>query len=151
MPTFVKGNIWDQLYKTDLICITTNSTIKNNGSLVMGRGIALEAKNRFKDIDIYAGRIINHLEIYGLKVFIYNQQLVGLFQTKDNWKNNSSLKIIEYSCKKLCDFINNPLYYRANFRVDLPYPGINNGRLTKDKVYPIISKLPDNVYIWERY
>ena len=37
----------------------------------------------------------------------------------------------------------------TNTRFDLNFPGIGNGHLSKDEILPIISKLPDNVHIWE--
>jgi len=41
----VIGNIWNYYNKGNWIVITTNGTIKKNGEAVMGRGVALEAKN----------------------------------------------------------------------------------------------------------
>ena len=39
------SNIWDST--SQFKCITTNSVIKANGHLVMGRGIALEASIKY--------------------------------------------------------------------------------------------------------
>jgi hypothetical protein len=41
------GNMWSAYPQADLFLITTNSTLKNDGCLVMGKGIALEAAQRF--------------------------------------------------------------------------------------------------------
>ena len=41
----VTGNIWD--YPADIVCITTNGSTTRNGSAVMGKGIALQAKERY--------------------------------------------------------------------------------------------------------
>ena len=46
MPNFKTGNMWDSWDDADLFLITTNAVIKVNGELVMGRGIALEARQR---------------------------------------------------------------------------------------------------------
>lgn len=33
-------------------------------------------------------------------------------------------------------------------RVDMPFPGIGNGGLDREQVYPLIKDLPDTVYVW---
>jgi len=47
----IKGNIWDYYYSklnpNNWLVITTNTQIKNGGNAVLGRGIALEANDRF--------------------------------------------------------------------------------------------------------
>lgn len=58
MPTFVTGNMWDSYEVADLFLITTNSTLTRPNKLVMGRGIALQAKERFPGLDTALGRQI---------------------------------------------------------------------------------------------
>ena len=43
----IKGNIFDYIGKVDAICITTNGTIKSNGELVMGAGVAKEFYDKY--------------------------------------------------------------------------------------------------------
>ena len=50
MATFRKGNMLAHWKEADLLLITTNSTLKKNGALVMGAGIALTIRDRFKDV-----------------------------------------------------------------------------------------------------
>ncbi|MCZ7671791.1 MAG: hypothetical protein M5U34_34010 [Chloroflexi bacterium] len=57
MPTFVTGNMWIPIV-ADLFLITTNSTLTRPNKLVMGRGIALQAKERFPGLDTALGRQI---------------------------------------------------------------------------------------------
>lgn len=45
-----KGNMWDCFGKVDLFLVTTNPIVNAKGELVMGRGIALEAKKRFPEL-----------------------------------------------------------------------------------------------------
>ena len=40
MPHFQRGDLWTAFAPTNLFLITTNSTIRKDGALVMGRGIA---------------------------------------------------------------------------------------------------------------
>jgi len=49
------GNIWDHIDEYDAIVITTNGFVKNNGEAVMGRGIALEAKERYPELPRWLG------------------------------------------------------------------------------------------------
>lgn len=53
----VKGNVFEQL-DLDYVCITTNSILNKNGELVMGAGVALEAKQRFPELPkVYGSKI----------------------------------------------------------------------------------------------
>lgn len=54
----LRGNIWDLAGPNDIICITTNGFVKRDGSSVMGKGIALEAKRKFPGIDRLLGALI---------------------------------------------------------------------------------------------
>ena len=60
MPTFKHGDMWDSYDDVNMFCITTNNAIKKNGALVMGRGIAKEAKDRFPGLDLRLGSLITH-------------------------------------------------------------------------------------------
>ena len=52
----VKGNLWDS--KDSLILVTGNSYIRKDGTLVMGRGAALELKTMIPGIDKRLGQKI---------------------------------------------------------------------------------------------
>lgn len=143
------GNMWDVYDEADLFLITTNSFIKRNGALVMGAGIAREARDRFPGLDLALGRKIKHLGKYGLIVSEkWPDKKLGAFQVKYHFKDSASLELIEYSCNDLITFITqNTLRFGT---VHLNYPGIGNGKLTEDDVYPIVRKLPDCVTLWEQ-
>ncbi len=51
MPQFCRGDMWTAYDDADLFLITTNSTLKKNGVLVMGRGIARQACDRCPGLD----------------------------------------------------------------------------------------------------
>jgi hypothetical protein len=46
----IVGNIWDYYDKGHWIVITTNGIVNKNGEAIMGRGVALEAAKKFKDL-----------------------------------------------------------------------------------------------------
>ncbi len=145
-----RGDIWSIKKDTDLILVTTNGTVKKNGELVMGRGFAQEVKNQIPWVPKEAGRIIKFSPLeYGCVVL--NQfpgfPRIGLFQVKYNWWEKADLTLIDYSCKSLIAFLDSHPRFE---RVDLIYPGIGNGKLSKDQVAPIIDQLPDSVFVWEK-
>lgn len=145
-----KGNIWDVWDDANLVCITTNSVIKSNGELVMGKGIALEAKNKMPGLPIIAGDLVHYFgNRYGF-IYVPLHPPIGLFQTKYHYSGKSDIELIRFSVSKLIDFITDDLYCNAFESINLNFPGINNGMLARDVVLPIISKLPDIVHVWEK-
>jgi hypothetical protein len=145
MAVFKKGDMWQRLGQVDLFCITTNSTIKQNGSLVMGRGIASQAKKRLPQLPGLAAKLIRVSESdYGFVVVGGLHPVIGLFQVKRHFSNKADLGLIKLATIRLFQYI--VLY---NLTVCLNFPGIGNGRLSRDEVLPIVGLLPDNVEIWE--
>jgi hypothetical protein len=139
------GNMWTAWNEADLFLITTNSTIKKNGALVMGAGIAKQARDRFSGLDLALGRKIPHMQKYGLLVSEdYPRKKLGAFQVKYFYGDSARLDLIMYSAVKLEQWIkNNP-----NARVHLNFPGIGNGKLYWEEVWDHISFLQDNVTLW---
>lgn len=138
-----RGDQWQIFNQTDLFCITTNSTIRNDGCLVMGRGIALQAKNKLPGIDRYLGQLINGL--YGLiTIDHFKPQKIGAFQVKFHYRDKAQIELIRYSTSRLQRYIDT--YNLA--RVDLNYPGMGYGHLSESEVMPVIAILPDCVHIW---
>jgi hypothetical protein len=152
----IKGNLWDS--KDDLILVTCNSYIRKDGALVMGRGAALEMKNKFNQIDYRFGKMVKyyykHLGRYGLLWVDPNsncaeyypaEQLMGIFQVKYHFKDNADLDLIKYSVTCLRDILSSRYW-----KVSMNFPGIGYGGLSREIVLPIISLLPDSVTIYEK-
>lgn len=144
MPVFKQGNMWDIYIEVDNFVITTNSFLKNNGAVVMGRGIAQQARDSFEGIDFYFGERIKescgHLGTYG---FIFTTP-IALFQVKKHFKDQASLELISLSTEMLASAAKK--HPKETFALN--YPGVGNGKLDKKDVQPIIETLPDNVQIW---
>lgn len=144
-----KGNMWSVFDETDIFMITTNPIKRKDGAVVMGRGIALEAKTRFPQLPYDFGNELNklHPEVDQQNVgYIgtYNKTPIYFFMVKDHWNNPASIGIISMSC----------FYLKHGFdwgskRIDLNFPGIGNGKLSRDSVLPFLNELPDNVHVWE--
>ena len=146
-PVYEKGDMWSVLDHSDLFLITTNSFVKRNGELVMGRGIALEAKTRFPGLAQSFGETISntcgHLGEYNI-ILPKPGSKIGAFQVKYFWGDQADLKLIERSVNALIKIA--PNYTR----IDINFPGIGNGRLKYDDVKAIVDRLPENVHVWTR-
>lgn len=145
-----KGNMWDVYEDTDLFCITTNSFVKGNGELVMGRGIALEALKRFPELPRKLGyEILKLPHKVPTKVkyhFIWYPPLhIAAFQVKYHYRDKAKIELIKKSCEKLKIFARQ----RPTWRIDLNFPGIGYGGLDKADVLPTLRNLPDNIHVWE--
>lgn len=140
----VFGNIWDFHDRGYQIVITTNGFVKKNGECVMGRGIALQAKERFPDIARTLGQIISEA---GSQVWLLPHRLIS-FPVKHNWWEKAELKLVETSCKQLLKavdrgVISSPVY--------LVRPGCKNGRLDWKDVKPILEKHLDDRFTVVEY
>jgi hypothetical protein len=154
--------------RAELVLVTTNAMVRSNGSLVMGRGAAKELVDRFPRIDRDFGSILRMSSLvgktYGVMILGKNFSLrvlddpghpgsifhckFGVFQVKYHWKDKASLNLIHNSVERLCELIDGNSAH--NYRISLNFPGIENGKLTREQVMPYIEKLPDNVTVWEK-
>lgn len=92
------GDIWHYLGRVSAICVTTNGVIKRDGRLVMGAGIAKQARDRFPDIDLTAGQKV---KTFGNVPAILHQEgatsIVSL-PTKNHFQHKSDMSLIVRSC-----------------------------------------------------
>ena len=139
---FEFGNMWDVYEEADVFVITTNSYITQKNKLVMGRGIAREARDRFPGIDKRLAKSIPHMETYGLCADP-ETGIVG-FQVKHHYRNKAKLKLVRYSSALLSGIASE----YSSLSIHLNYPGIGNGGLKTKQVLPYIKDLDDNVHIW---
>jgi hypothetical protein len=159
MPIFKTGNMWTAYENADLYLITTNSTLKKGThALIMGRGITRQARDRFPGLDVALGKQILNVcgnpstllrtgqGHYSLLVSPrWPQARLGAFQVKRHYAQPASLELVRHSTAVLCAWCTE----HPNALVHLNFPGIGNGRLSREDVLPIIMPLPDQVAIWE--
>lgn len=140
------GDAWSAFGVSDLFIITTNATVRTDGALVMGRGIARQARDRFPGLDRVLGAAVRVAgPRYGLLVSPrWPLARLGLFQVKHHWSDPADLELIRFSTTKLARWCEE----HPGARVDLNFPGIGNGRLSVDVVEPIIEVLPSSVHVW---
>ena len=141
--------MWRSFTHTDGFCITTNSYIRKDGELVMGAGIALQAKKIFDDLPLALGRKIEnkcgHLGIYG--TLPSNRKEIDkmvAFQVKTHFKNRADFDLIQKSASQLSTIATK----YPNKRLDLNFPGIGRGGRSVKEVKPLLKPLPDNVHVW---
>jgi len=130
------GNIWDQ--KCDWLCITTNCVINKAGRCVMGKGTALQAKQRCPDIDLILAQKIKEKGNIVHCLLKYEDKWIISFPTKNDWRNPSDLDLIKSSAKQLKQ------HYNVQTKkpiVMLPRPGCSNGQLEWEEVKEVIAPI----------
>lgn len=135
----VNGDLWDS--NADIIVITTNGATRKDGAAIMGRGVALQAKNRYTGIEHVLGRLIrengNHVNI-----ITGNIPKIVSFPVKHHWRERADLKLINQSVLELILLVNR--LYPNYTAVALPRPGCGNGRLRWEDVKSIIRPVLDD-------
>lgn len=141
----VRGNVFEYP-NLDYICITTNSILNTKGELIMGAGVALEAKKRFPELPRIYGDKIDKLGLFGKDYYLLQHNNLIAFQTKRHYKDKSPIELVKRSTQRL-KFLAT-LFDDSIF--GLPFPAVQNGGLSKDMVLPIIECLPNNVLVFEK-
>jgi len=142
MITEIDKNLWDFDCKEYYRVITTNGCIKKDGTAVMGKGIALQANQKYP---LLSTKLANHIETYGNVVGIFPNYKIITFPTKNNWRNESNYKIIQKSCDELV--LNWLADYKNIGKVVMPKVGCSNGGLDWFKVRNILYKNFENLLL----
>lgn len=153
MPLYKTQDMWLDYSAVDLFLITTNAYVKANGALIMGAGIAQQARDRYPGLPVALGKPIeaickaqeNFYATYGLLVSPkWPGAKVGAFQVKYHYNSRADLRLIQLSTYMLIDWC----HKHPKAQVALNYPGIGLGGLSVKDVEPIIGALPDTVTIY---
>lgn len=165
-----RTNIWSHLGTAAVIFVTTNTDVKKDGEAVMGAGIAKQALQRWPNI----GKILGNLsrakietpsclitesgtEIWSFptkRAQLHNPEMIlPAYRSKfpgpivPGWACYSDKVLIEVNMEWLrSNFADRP----AISQFLLPWPGVGNGGLTKEAIFPIVSKLDDRFILVER-
>lgn len=146
----IVGDLFSISSKWDWICIPTNGNVMpRSGCAVMGRGMAFEARKRFPGIDKVLGALLaksgNHVHSLG----VYHEVNVFSFPTKDHWREKSSPRLIDQSCRELyTKWLDNKgtstmrklAGYQSIPTVFLPRVGCGLGKLDWDSVKLILER-----------
>lgn len=96
---YTTGNLWEVAATRGWVVVTTNTTLRRDGSAVMGAGLAKEAVERYPGIDVRLGK---HINVFYDRLYI--EKPVICLPTKRDWKRNSRMIWIEKGCHELVDF-----------------------------------------------
>jgi hypothetical protein len=136
------ANLWEE--PADAICITTNGFVKKNGELVMGRGVAKQAAQRYLDLPFIFGKLVredgnhvHHRREHGPN----GDRLFFTFPVKHNWWEEADLGLIERSAHELVHVTH---YMPEVKKVLLPLPGCGNGQLSWREVKPVLEPILDD-------
>lgn len=160
MAIYKFGNIFNEKRRYNnsgnvAIFITTNNVITNGGKLVMGAGIALEAKTRWPSLPkLFADHIKEFhsgKKFYGVippfEVVDRHGEIsyIGALQTKTDWKKKSSLKLVRKSLRELDSWA---ISHRGKYIVNCAMPGVTNGQLDFWKIIAACNICCDDITFW---
>lgn len=151
----LRGDLFELIGKVDFICITTNGTVKSNGSAVMGRGCALQAKTRWRGLDEYLGSLIRqhgNVPMYLGVIDEFKRWRKGdirravpetallSFPVKHRWDQRANVELIKESAHHVKMLVS----LWAICRVAIPRPGCGNGGLNWADVKPQLEPILDD-------
>lgn len=131
-------DIRDLLQQHKLCCITTNGTVKKNGEVVMGAGVAKIAKETFPLFSQMLGTLT---KLRGLRCAYHPRYHIITFPVKFNWYEKASIDLIRTSAEQLCKIIENNQFIEMIY---LPKPGCEHGGLSWGSVEPVIEPIFQN-------
>ena len=142
----VKADLWSFHDKPEtVVFITTNGTLKQSNDLVMGRGCAKEAYDKFPGISAVLGQAIKQ---YGNQVMYFEEFKLGILPVKTQWYLKADIKLIENSLGQLLCLANVDINKGTWKNIVIPRPGCGNGGLTwEHEVKPLLEKLLDERFI----
>lgn len=134
----VVGDLWEY-EPADVRVITTNGFIKNSGEAVMGRGCALEAKQKFSALSWELGFSIQKK---GNIPFYFRKYRIVTLPVKHAWYEKADLDLICDSCRLMAEGLadRHPEWQD----IVVPRPGCGNGQLSWIDVKTKIESLLDD-------
>lgn len=139
------GDIWSFHKKGYTIAITTNGTLNSYGQLVMGKGLAAQAKGRYPELPQALGNVVGSTAGGNIVHYLKGYRLFT-FPTKHDWFNqNSDLELIKRSAKELKEKMGRHKEELLRGGVILPRPGCGlRGLLWVEMVRPALDEIFGN-------
>ena len=144
------GSLWYYHALGHWICIPTNGVVNRDGLLIMGKGLACDAAERFPEVRKNWGNLVAGL---GNHPFAYPPGRLISFPTKHHWSNPSDLSLIRSSAITLTLWWPQVMasYTMASkeiLPICLPKVGCGNGGLDwETQVRPILAELLHENYM----
>lgn len=140
------GNVWKMVQSGDVLVITTNGMVRKNGTAVMGRGIAQQAKNRMPWIEAELGRRLEEEGNHAFYLGGWMGVIIVSMPVKHRWFEHADLELIIRSTTELVELVER-LHLSFTATVFLPRPGCGNGGLDWADVKPSIEPLLDGRFV----
>lgn len=133
------GDLWT--FPATFRVITTNGCQRSDGTAVIGKGCALQAKQRYPDI---AHELGHDLDLHGARVVLLSHNIFA-FPTKYDWRKPSVLSLIKRSAMQLVELVDEECA-KANKELTtvMPPPGCGNGGLDWWDVRAILEPILDD-------
>lgn len=132
------ADLWAE--PADARCITTNRVVTATGTLVMGAGNALQAKQRYPGIETVLGKLVTE---GGNVPYYLEQWQIITFPTKHHYRHNSPLGLVLSSAVKVVELVDQ----HGLKKVVLPRPGCGLGGLQWELVKSKLEKILDDRFI----
>ena len=130
----VTGDIWGWAeFLKAYVVIPTNGYVNFSGKCIMGKGLALQAAQRYSLLPECLG---SNIWKTGNRVYVFEGLRIITFPVKKNWWEKADLQLIRKSTEELREAI----YCSPEHRVLLPRVGCGNGRLEWNVVRPILEE-----------
>lgn len=141
------GDLWELARDADAVVITTNGYVNKKGEAVMGRGCALEAKQRHPWLPERLALALqargNHVHRFSISPEQGMKMSLVTFPVKSMWYDRASLPLISRSKRELVELADAEKW----LKVVMPRPGCGNGGLDWEDVRPLMANLDDRFIV----
>lgn len=144
----ITGDIWHFHSEGNFIVISTNGFVKNNGQNVMGRGVALQAAQRFPNLAAELGVKIKE---DGNQVYCFREYRIITFPVKHTWFESADIDLIKKSTEQLLKLSQHLAMLNVVTQIYLPLVGCGNGKLLWKDVKPILEEYLDDDFTVVHY
>ena len=87
-----QGNLWEYHDRGHWVCVPTNGVVNAQNLLIMGKGVAWEAADRFPRLRRILGDNVRRQG--NIPILCFEERVIS-FPTKHHWKDNSDLSLIQ--------------------------------------------------------
>lgn len=102
----VRGDLWEYHRRGAWAVIPTNTTVRANGTAVMGAGLAKQAVERFPELaQRYGQALVTRSEREREQPAYFFEERLILFPTKRDWKQPSCLKLVKCNLELLAHHV----------------------------------------------
>jgi hypothetical protein len=140
-----RGDLWT--LRADARCVTTNGEAVGEGKkrhAVMGRGVALQATQRWPDLAHHFAELLDKYSNRPMKLrLLEDGSWLCSFPVKEHWRDKADESLIMDSAFKLQDMADKFGWQR----VVIPRPGCGNGGLDWEYVRDLLMPFLDDRFV----